>query len=172
MKLYVGTYKKYNEGSLDGDWIDLDDFNCKEDFLEKCYEIHKDEDDPELMFQDNEYEYDWEEKFYSECSISEDYWEVKKEIERLHVDNDMFDAWLSNESCGNTPTAEDVKRALDQFVGKYNSDAEYAQEWYENSNDPLLKSNLANYIDWDEVFNYEFQYDTFSSNGYYFDSNR
>lgn len=26
MKLYCGTYAKYNEGSLKGEWVDLDNF--------------------------------------------------------------------------------------------------------------------------------------------------
>ena len=42
-KVYVGTYKKYNEGNLSGQWIDLDKINTYGDFLAKCAEIHKDE---------------------------------------------------------------------------------------------------------------------------------
>ena len=51
-KVYVGTYKKYNEGNLSGQWIDLDKINTYGDFLAKCAEIHKDEKDPEFMIQD------------------------------------------------------------------------------------------------------------------------
>ena len=31
--VYVGTYKKYNEGSLFGSWVDLTKFDSKEDFI-------------------------------------------------------------------------------------------------------------------------------------------
>jgi hypothetical protein len=54
-KIYVGTYAKYNSGSLFGEWIDLTDFNDITEFYNYCYKLHKDEHDPELMFQDWEY---------------------------------------------------------------------------------------------------------------------
>ena len=52
--IYVGTYKKYNNGSIQGAWFDLTKFDCLEDFIEACEELHDDEDDPELMYQDFE----------------------------------------------------------------------------------------------------------------------
>lgn len=64
MKLYCGTYKKYNEGSLFGAWMDLDDYEDAEEFTKACLEIHKDEKDPELMFQDYEADYEWEAKLH------------------------------------------------------------------------------------------------------------
>ena len=54
-RIYVGTYAKYNEGSIEGKWLDLSDYSDKEEFYEACRELHKDEHDPELMFQDWEY---------------------------------------------------------------------------------------------------------------------
>lgn len=53
-EVYVGTYKKYNEGNLFGKWISLDSCNSYEDFLQKCREVHKDEKEPEFMIQDND----------------------------------------------------------------------------------------------------------------------
>ena len=54
MKLYVGTYAKYNSGDLSGAWLDLDRFANAEEFEAACKRIHRDEHDPELMFQDVE----------------------------------------------------------------------------------------------------------------------
>ena len=54
-KAYIGTYAKYNNGSLDGAWMDLTKFASYDDFLSACYKLHKDEPDPELMCQDTEY---------------------------------------------------------------------------------------------------------------------
>ena len=51
-KVYVGTYAKYNNGSLFGAWLDLSDYSDKEEFYEACRELHKDEEDAEYMFQD------------------------------------------------------------------------------------------------------------------------
>ena len=39
-KVYVGTYAKYNNGSLFGAWLDLSDYSDKEEFYEACRELH------------------------------------------------------------------------------------------------------------------------------------
>ena len=46
--------KKYNEGSLFGKWFELSDYANYEEFLVAIKEFHKDEEDPEFMFQDYE----------------------------------------------------------------------------------------------------------------------
>lgn len=53
--VYVGTYKKYNEGSIYGKWMTLSDYSDFDEFEEACRELHKDEEDPEFMCQDKEY---------------------------------------------------------------------------------------------------------------------
>ena len=71
-RIYVGTYAKYNNGSIQGEWLDLDDYTDKSDFIQACLELHDDEEDPELMFQD------WENipgELASECSIDDAVWE-------------------------------------------------------------------------------------------------
>ena len=47
--VYVGTYAKYNEGSLCGLWVDLSSFDDYDEFINFCKAIHADEEDPELM---------------------------------------------------------------------------------------------------------------------------
>lgn len=53
-RVYVGTYGKYNRGSLKGGWVSL--LECKNhgDFLRKCRALHRWERDPEYMIQDVE----------------------------------------------------------------------------------------------------------------------
>lgn len=51
--VYVGTYHKYNCGSIAGKWLDLTEFDDEQDFFAACSELHADEEDPELMFQDS-----------------------------------------------------------------------------------------------------------------------
>ena len=51
--VYVGTYGKYNDGSLCGLWIDLSSFDDYDDFINFCKAIHADEEDPELMAQED-----------------------------------------------------------------------------------------------------------------------
>ena len=74
--IYVGTYAKYNAGSLFGKWFDLSDFADKDEFLEACKELHKDEDDPEFMFQDRE---NIPEELVSESWISDLFFEYDEE---------------------------------------------------------------------------------------------
>ena len=51
-RVYVGTYGKYNSGSIEGAWIDLATCSDYSAFLEACRKAHKDEVDPEFMIQD------------------------------------------------------------------------------------------------------------------------
>jgi len=70
-KIYVGTYHKYNSGSLNGEWLNLDDYSDSDEFYEACKELHSDEEDPEYMFQD------WENiptAFIGESHISDQFW--------------------------------------------------------------------------------------------------
>ena len=53
-KVYVGTYGKYNSGSLAGGWVSLADCDNYSAFLSKCRKLHKNESDPEFMIQDSE----------------------------------------------------------------------------------------------------------------------
>ena len=70
-RIYVGTYAKYNSGSIKGAWLDLEDYACKQDFYEACAELHSDEADPEYMFQDHE---DIPKFFIGETCLSDDIW--------------------------------------------------------------------------------------------------
>ncbi len=53
-RIYVGTYNAYNEGSIKGAWLDLEDYDNHDAFMTACRELHADEHDPECMFQDFE----------------------------------------------------------------------------------------------------------------------
>jgi antirestriction protein len=54
VRIYVGTYHKYNCGSLEGKWVDLDQFSNLSEFYCFIRNLHSDEEDPEFMFQDYE----------------------------------------------------------------------------------------------------------------------
>lgn len=71
-KIYVGTYAKYNAGSLKGEWVDLTLYDDLEDFLKGCHSIHPDEADPEFMFQDFE---GFPKVFWSESYIDPALWD-------------------------------------------------------------------------------------------------
>lgn len=48
--IYCGTYKKYNEGSLFGAWLDLRTFDSYEEFIDVCKQLHADERIRSLCF--------------------------------------------------------------------------------------------------------------------------
>lgn len=89
LKLYVGTWQKYNNGNLDGEWVDTEDFSYASDFWEHCSEIHKDEEDPEFDIQDFDYNEDWEECLwnYSGKDVDE-YYELLDKMQSMNLDND------------------------------------------------------------------------------------
>jgi len=95
-KLYVGTYAKYNNSSIAGDWLTLSDYSDVEEFLAACAELHADEEDPEYMFQD----YEGFPKFlYSESLSGSD---LEKLFEYVAIQDDLINAdWLSlhNDYC-------------------------------------------------------------------------
>ncbi|OJV21693.1 MAG: antirestriction protein [Dyadobacter sp. 50-39] len=79
-RIYVGTYAKYNDGSLYGKWMDLADYNDLKEFYNACLALHEDEVDPELMFQDWEYVPDF---LISESSLHKDTFTYIEAISRM-----------------------------------------------------------------------------------------
>lgn len=84
VSVYVGTYKKYNEGNIFGEWLTLGDYIDYEEFIKACKDLHEDEEYPELMFQD------WEcpdelRGFISEMSIDENLFLLNDVEEDEHV---------------------------------------------------------------------------------------
>lgn len=53
-RIYVGTWAKYNAGSLSGEWLALRDYDNYSELCEVMRAIHEDEIDPEPMIQDCE----------------------------------------------------------------------------------------------------------------------
>ena len=94
--VYVGTYAKYNNGSLSGAWLDLSDYSDKEEFYEACRELHKDEEDAEYMFQD------WEnvpEGLIGESWISENFFALRDAVEDLSdTEQEAFFVWCNYKS--------------------------------------------------------------------------
>lgn len=117
--VYVGTYHKYNCGSIFGKWFDLTEFDSKEDFIEACHELHTNEDDPELMFQD------WEgipSQFASESSVDWDFIQAYRRAQEEGRDA-AFIAWAEY-------TGEcDYDAFDDAYRGEAQSEEDYAYEY-------------------------------------------
>lgn len=118
-RVYVGTYAKYNNDSIDGEWLDLESCDDHDDFLEKCAELHKDEDDPELMFQDFE---GFPKSFYNEPRIDPGLWDW------LALDDDDREllAVYRDEADGDG----DIDKAREAFGGKFDSEEDWAKDFW------------------------------------------
>lgn len=90
MNIYVGTYHKYNSGSLFGEWIDVTDFDSKEEFYNHIAELHNDEPDPEFMFQDWEYIPD---NLIGESWVHEAVWNPKIQEVIMADEEDLIGEW-------------------------------------------------------------------------------
>ena len=138
MHIFVGTYKKYNEGSLFGKWLDLEDYNNKEEFLEACADLHKDEDDPEYMFQDHEGIPDG---MVSECSVDEKCWDLIKAYDE-HGEDEV-NAYCA---CFEEWNDEDFQ---DRYRGKWDSWEDMAEELLEETGElGEIPERLRYYFDY------------------------
>ena len=162
-QVYVGTYKKYNDGNLYGDWVSLFDYDNKEDFVERCREIHSDEhpDELELMFQDYE---GLLECMYSEIDLDENLWELMLWCsEESHDLQAVLDYIYGDD---NFDFDDLVKNFDGYYQGQYEDMEDYARSVVDLSNVPKW---LENYIDW-ESYADDLELDGYwiSDNGYVF----
>ena len=163
--IYVGTYHKYNCGSLYGIWIDLLSFDDYDDFYDFCKRLHRDEEDPEFMVQDFEC---FPKSWYHESGLpDEDEFERIREYGNLDSDDkEMFDAYMDCFGDENA-TFDDAR---DKFMGYYNSDEDFA---YQMAEDTCMLENVPEnikcYFDY-KAFARDLMMDYYKSNGYYFQS--
>src|SRR5215831_4885887 len=138
-RIYVGTYAKYNNGSIKGQWLELEDYSDKDAFLQACRELHKDEADPEFMFQDFE---GFPRALYSESSVSDQLWDW------IALDDDDREllAVYQEHVDGDT----DIETAREAFAGKFDSEADWAEQFLEDTGGlEGVPQHLRNYIDFE-----------------------
>lgn len=139
-RIYVGTYAKYNAGSIKGAWLNLEDYADRDDFLEACAKLHADEDDPELMFQDFE---GFPRGFYNESSAPPD--ELWDWLELDDDDRELLAVYQEH-----VDESGDIDRAREAFAGKADSEADWAAEWLEETGGlEGVPEHLRNYIDFE-----------------------
>lgn len=117
MKIYVGTYAKYNNGSIDGRWLDLDDYADADEFYEACKELHKDEDDPELMFQD------WEgipKHLEGECMDISEVYDYREKLNMVS-NREAYEVWVNHSG------DDDVSDFNDAYQGEWDSEKDFAE---------------------------------------------
>lgn len=157
--VYVGTYHKYNGGSIAGQWFDLTQFDDEHDFLAECRELHADEEEPELMFQD------WE--GIPSGLISE-----------THVNWAFIDAYRQAEADGQEAAfvqwadyfnACDYEAVQDTYQGEAESEEDYARDFADETG--LLDGmpdSLLSYFDYEAYGRDMFMNGLVLLNGYVF----
>ena len=155
--VYVGTYHKYNCGSIFGMWLDLTAFSDYEEFIDVCRYLHRDEEDPELMAQDYE---NFPERYYTEGFISEEQFDKIIEFDSLdNDDKEMFEAYLEWQGCDDA----DIDTIRDLCCGKWDSKDDFACDLVESCGMlDGVPDNIAHYFDYEK-----FARDLFISDYYY-----
>ena len=144
-RVYVGTYGKYNSGSITGKWLDLEDYTDSEDFYAACKELHKGEHDPEFMFQDFE---GYPKDLYSESSITGIY----DFIDLNDYERELVSVYLSYECLYQvTDYAEAFQRIIESFTGCYDSLEDYAYEYCESTGLLTGESYIEHFIDFESM---------------------
>ena len=123
-QIYVGTYSKYNEGSIYGKWVDLTDLT-EEEFYNLCKELHQDEQDPEFMFQDIEAN-EILKQFISEDGFYSEFWEIKETLKELTDEQiEAFEIFVNN---GHPADIKSFQNAYKGFCDSYNIERDFGQE--------------------------------------------
>lgn len=148
-QIYVGTYAKYNAGSLNGAWLNLNDYANKEEFYNACRELHADESDPEFMFQDVE---NIPDSLYSESYVNEFIWEILSRIDEISNIDAFFefcdDRYHLPFDEGNN-IDDFIDDFNDSYQGEFDSEEEFAECLVDDCyNLEKLMGNLAMYFDY------------------------
>ena len=157
VSVYVGTYSKYNNGNLAGEWIDITDFLDWEEFVEYCKNIHSDEDEPELMYQDFE-------NFPNGIELCEDTFELLQKYAN-HENKDALDAFIKIHGYLNFDEFDE------KYQGEFNSKEDFARHLVNECYDiERTMGNLSYYFDYNAFARDIFVCDYDYSNGYVFRS--
>jgi antirestriction protein len=143
IQIYVGTYAKYNSGSIAGKWIDLEPFaGDREGFLSACKKLHKGEHDPEFMFQDFE---GFPREYYSESGLPDALFDW---LDLDDGDRELMEAYCEAVE----PLAPgDIETAQDAFYGTYDDQDSFVTEYIDSTGMLAdLPDNVAQYFDYEK----------------------
>ena len=140
--VYCGTYRKYNEGSIFGAWLDISKFSDYDEFIDVCRQLHADEEDPELMFQDYE---GFPSSLYCESCMGEDTFDKILEYAKLDdKEQEAFDDYLD---LGHD---FDIERFREAYCGNWDSEEDFAQDIIDSCYDiEKTMGSLSSYFDYE-----------------------
>ncbi|WP_286778662.1 MULTISPECIES: antirestriction protein ArdA [Sphingobacterium] len=165
-RVYVGTFHKYNNGSLYGKWLELSDYSDIEEFYDACKELHTDEADPEYMYQDYE---NLPDELISEYGISANIFEVLEAIEGMDERHrEPFFVWCNNRS--KNLAKEEIYVLISNFEedyqGDYDDEEDFAREIVEEQYN--IPSIAKQYFDYEAFARDLFMTDYWFEDGFVF----
>ena len=155
LRVYVGTFGKYNRGSIAGKWLNIKDYKTVDDFYKACRQLHSNEYDPEFMFQD------WE---YIPNSFIGGGWINPKLFELIHHPNmeqiDINALWdfLNDVDFTNLEAYEIIEKFNECNRGHWDSFREFAYEEFYSTKICPIGCHCENYMDWDQ-YEYDLKMD-------------
>lgn len=157
--VYVGTYGKYNGGSIYGEWTDLTTFADYDEFLDFCRLLHYDEEDPELMIQDFE---NFPRAWYEESGMDEDTFDRITAFAELDEDERAaYEDYLDD-----IDDDADIDEFREHYMGEWDSEEDFAEHIVnECYAEKMSDEFMARYFDYEK-----FARDLFSDD-YYFTNN-
>lgn len=157
----VGTYGKYNDGSLCGLWIDLSSFKRYDCFIDFCKAIHADEEDPELMAQDYE---GFPRQWYNEGFMSED------DFDHILEYSDLCDRYSREAVDDYLEFHDELDNFEEAYCGKWDSEEDFARHIVEECYDlERTMGDLSRYFDYEAFGRDLFMFDySIGANNYVF----
>lgn len=135
--LYVGTYGKYNDGSIAGAWVNIESFDDSDKFYEFCRRLHADERDPEYMYQDFE---GFPESWYDESCMRD---KIDRIIEWSQLDEEEKEICLEYWDEAGGDDGEEFLDILDKCVYHGNDCNDYYDE--------LAKLSFSDFKGWERM---------------------
>lgn len=146
--VYVACLASYNNGVLFGEWLDLDQFDDKEEVLEAIKEILSRSPTPGA----EEY------AIHDYCGLPEKFGEWPNWDEVLAFTNGLKECFSEREQeawaiyCDNE-NEYDFEKFREQYQGCWDTGADYAQNFVEDCYDLNdLPSIIAGHIDWEGIY--------------------
>ncbi|AGO48557.1 anti-restriction protein [Cellulophaga phage phi18:3] len=175
-RIFLTDYASYNNGTQFefGHWVELDQFSDAEELNEYILNHFQecDEKSPldspreEIMITDFE---DFPKAFYSESMDFEKLFEYFDRLDSCGFDADIVEAFaeLGSYDINDIDTFFDALE--ESYSGKYNSDAEFAEDMAEQLCIEIPNTWPHNCIDWESAAS-DLMYDYLESYGHYFRS--
>ena len=144
-KIFVSTRARHRQGSSFGSWLDLRSYDNQAEFLNACFDIHWEEaDNPEYRFCG---EFADHSSLGNETEIKPVVWDI---LEFEEPQQRILFTYASNFSLQGRSLFE----ILNSYFGRYDSDADFAQDYFMERFPVLEKvaNEIGVSIDWNDTW--------------------